>query len=58
MEGIGYPTVKNKNSYALFEKINPEIASIVLYVDVDVEIIIGKRANINQSNNVYLKSLL
>ena len=31
--------VINKSNYTLFEKNNPEIASIVLHVDVDVEII-------------------
>ena len=41
--------VINKSNYTLFEKNNPEIASIVLYVDVDVEIIKKERANIHKS---------
>ena len=42
-EGIGYPTVIDKNNYTLFEKTNPEIALIVFYIDLDVEMIKGKR---------------
>ena len=41
--------VINKSNYTLFEKNNPEIASIVLHVDVDVEIIKKERANIHKS---------
>ena len=48
-EGIGYPTVIDKNNYTLFEKTNPEIALIVFYIDLDVEMIKGERANTHES---------
>ena len=44
-EGIDYPTVISKNNYTLFEKTN----LIVLYIDVDVEMIKGERANTLES---------
>ena len=44
-EGIDYPTVISKNNYTLFEKTN----LIVLYTDVDVEMIKGERANTLES---------
>ena len=44
-EGIGYPTVIDKNNYTLFEKTN----LIVLYIDADVEMIKGERANTLES---------
>ena len=44
-EGIDYPAVISKNNYTLFEKTN----LIVLYIDVDVEMIKGERANTLES---------
>ena len=44
-EGIDYPTVISKNNYTLFEKTN----LIVLYIDVDVQMIKGERANTLES---------
>ena len=44
-EGIDYPTVISKYNYTLFEKTN----LIVLYIDVDVEMIKGERANTLES---------
>ena len=36
-DGIKYPTAIKTNSYALFERKNPSIALVVLYVSVDIK---------------------
>ena len=51
---IEYRANINKNNYALFEKSNPEIALIMLYIDINLEILNWTKdymLYINQSNN-------
>ena len=48
-----YPIAINKNDYTLFQKSNPEIALIVLYVDEQSAIIHKSIQKFHVSNHYY-----
>ena len=51
--GIEYPTVIDKNNYALFEKVNLEIALIVFYINVKIAIVkLGKNGHAVLHNSI------
>lgn len=53
--GIEYPADINKNNYTLFDKSNPEIVLIMLYSDINLDIVNWMKdymlLYLNQSNN-------